>query len=343
MTLRNISITAKKEAPTLTVGRFCFGFFALFCLLLILRNSQIAIEYINRGLLLCAKTVIPSLFPFMVLSELLVSGGIENALPKWALSPLRRLFGLPDAGCCAVLLGMLCGFPVGAKCALLAFERGALTREEVSRVLTFSNNPSSAFLISAVGVSLWGSRRFGVALYATVLTVSVITGILANQLQKKDTESFSVSSDSYCPMRPLTGAKLFTESVRSATGSILLVCAYVIFFSALMGTLNIVLAAFDLPASISTFLFCLFEISGGVSQASALGNTTLAAALCAFAAGWSGLSVHCQVLSVCDGKGFSFRAYFLAKLLQGLFAALLFGLLVLLFPSLTVPAEICVR
>ena len=343
MTLRNISITAKKEAPTITVGRFCFGFFALFCLLLILRNSEIAIEYINRGLLLCAKTVIPSLFPFMVLSELLVSGGIENALPKWVLSPLRRLFGLPDAGCCAVLLGMLCGFPVGAKCALLAFERGALTREEASRVLTFSNNPSSAFLISAVGVSLWGSRRFGVALYATVLTVSVITGIVANQLRKKDTESFSVSSDSYCTMRPLTGAKLFTEAVRSATGSILLVCAYVIFFSALMGTLNIVLAAFELPTSVSTFLFCLFEISGGVSQASALGNTVLAAALCAFAAGWSGLSVHCQVLSVCDGKGFSFRAYFLAKLLQGLLAALLFGLIVTLFPSLTVPAEICVR
>lgn len=342
MTLRSISITAKKEAPTLTVGRFCFGFFTLFCLLLILRNSEIAIEYINRGLLLCAKTVIPSLFPFMVLSELLVSGGIENALPKWVLSPLRRLFGLPDAGCCAVLLGMLCGFPVGAKCALLAFERGALTREEASRALTFSNNPSSAFLISAVGVSLWGNRRFGVALYATVLTVSVITGIVTNQLRKKGTGSFSVSLDSYCTVRPLRGAKLFTEAVRSSTGSILLVCAYVVFFSALMGTLNIVLAALDLPTSVSTFLFCLFEISGGVSQASALGSPVLAAALCAFAAGWSGLSVHCQVLSVCDGKGFSFRAYFLAKLLQGLLAAILFGLLVILFPSLTVPAENCV-
>ncbi len=342
MTLHHVSCTVKKEAPTITVGRFCFGFFALFCLALILRNSQIAIEYISRGLLLCAKTVIPSLFPFMVLSELLVSGGIEDALPKWVLSPFRRLFGLSDAGCCAVLLGFLCGFPVGAKCALLAYERGRLTKEEAERTLTFSNNPSSAFLISAVGVSLWGSRRFGIALYATVLAVSVITGVVINRLRKKDTASVAVSFESYSSARPLTGAKLFTESVRSATGSILLVCAYVIFFSALMGTLNIALASLDLPFEISTLLFCVFEISGGVSQASALDSPLLAAALCAFAAGWSGLSVHCQVLSVCDGKGFSFRAYFLAKLAQGLLAACIVAFLVYLFPSLTVPAENCV-
>ena len=343
MTLHRTSAVAKKKVSVVTPGQLCFGFFALFCLLLILRNSDIAIEYMSRGLLLCAKTVVPSLFPFMILSELIVSGGIGSVLPKRLLAPLRRLLGLPDAGCCAVLLGMLCGFPVGAKCALLSYEQGRLSKEETERVLTFSNNPSSAFLISAVGVSLWGNRRFGVALYATVLTVSLLTGILAGLLRKKDAEESSASEIQAVVTPPLTGAKLFTESVKSATGSMLLVCAYVIFFSALMGTLNIVLSVFDLPHTVNAFLFCLFELSGGVSQASALGNTTVAALLCAFAAGWSGLSVHCQVLSVCDGKGFSFRPYFLAKLFQGILCALLFGILLKLFPTLMIPAEICAR
>lgn len=57
-----------------TPGQLCFGFFALFCLLLILRNPDTAIEYMTSGLRLCARTVIPSLFPFLVLSELIVSG-----------------------------------------------------------------------------------------------------------------------------------------------------------------------------------------------------------------------------------------------------------------------------
>ncbi|MBQ7346952.1 MAG: hypothetical protein IJW55_03270 [Clostridia bacterium] len=344
MTLHTASAKQKNKpvrSLTLTPGQVTFGLFALFCLFLILRNSDIAIEYMSRGLLLCARTVIPSLFPFMVLSELIVSGGIGNALLKKLAAPLRRLFGLPDAGCCAVVLGMLCGFPVGAKCAILAYEQGNLTKEETERVLTFSNNPSSAFLISAVGVSLWGNRRFGIALYATVLTVSVLTGILTNLLRKKSDSESLLTTEGFPAKPPLTGPKLFTEAVKSATGSILLVCAYVIFFSALVGTLNLVLGSFDLPQNLSALLFCLFELSSGVSQASALGNTTIAAWLCAFAAGWSGLSVHCQVLSVCDGKELSFRSYFIAKVFQGIACALLFGIFIYFFPEILIPAEVC--
>lgn len=343
MTFRTASATQKSKPRHLTPGQVSFGLFALFCLALILRNSDVAIDYITRGLLLCAKTIVPSLFPFMVLSELIVSGGIGNALISRIAPPLRRLFGLPEAGCCAVVLGLLCGFPVGAKCAVLAFEQGRLTREEAQRTLCFSNAPSSAFLISAVGVSLWGNRRFGIALYATVLTCSILTGILANQLRKKNTPPHTAAAIPTLPTPPLTGVRLFTEAVKSSTGSMLLVCAYVVFFSALVGTLNLVLAAAELPAALSATLFCLFELSGGVSQASALGNVHLAATLTAFAAGWSGLSVHCQVLSVCDGKGFSFRSYFLAKIFQGLLCALLFSILLYLFPALTVPAENCLR
>ncbi len=343
MTFRKTSVSVSKKVTALSIGQLCFGFFTLFCILLILRNSQIAIEYMTRGLLLCAKTVIPSLFPFMILSEIAVSGGLFRSLPHRLSAPLRRLFGLSDTACCAVLLGMLCGFPVGAKCARLFYEQGAIGKEEASRVLTFSNVPSSAFLISAVGVSLWGNRRFGIALYATVLAVALLTGILVNLLRKKDAEESSASHIEICVTPPLTGAKLFTESVRSATGSMLLVCAYVVFFSALTGTLNVILAAFDLPTGVTAILFCLFELSGGVSQASSLADPVFAAMLCAFAAGWSGLSVHCQVLSVCDGTGFSFRHYFLAKLFQGILCALIFGILLRLFPVLLLPAEICAK
>lgn len=341
MTLPQTSATVRKKSAPLSMGQLCFGFFALFCLLLILRNSEIAMEYMSRGLLLCTRTVIPSLFPFMILSEIIVSGGLVKRLPRWLSASLRSLFGLSDAGCCAVLLGMLCGFPVGAKCAKLSYEQGIITQEEGTRILTFSNNPSSAFLIGAVGASLWGNRRFGIALYATVLSVAAVTGILVNRLQKKDTNDDFVSSAESLPLRPLTGAKLFTESVRSATGSMLLICAYVVFFSALMGAFHVILAAFDLPQGVTATLFCLLELSGGVSQASALADPIFSAVLCAFAAGWSGLSVHCQLISVCDGTGFSFRVYFLAKLFQGLLCALVFGILVYLFPNLTVPAEIC--
>ena len=329
---------AKQPRP----GALCFAFFSFFCLLLILKNAEFAIKYIHQGLQLCAKTVVPSLFPFMVLSEIIVGSQPCIKLLDRITYPLQRLLRLPAAGCSSVLLGMLCGFPVGAKCAVLAFEQGELSKSEAERTIACSNNPSSAFLISAVGVSLWGNRRFGTALYACSILASLICGILLARIEKKEDQTTPKSTHVHQTnaVHPVT---LFTSAIASATKSILLVCAYVVFFSALVGTFGIVLGQLRLPPWLSAPLFCVLELSGGVSQAAAFGSRTQAAWLTAFAVGWSGLSVHCQILSICEGRGLSLRRYFLSKGLQALLCPLLLGLLLYFFPELTLPAEICTK
>ena len=336
MTYQALKPKRKPRSPT--AGQVTFGLFSLFCLLLILRNAELAISYVNAGLMLCARAVVPSLFPFMVLSELIVAGGTESKWIKILTKPLEKLLGLPSSGCSAALLGMLCGFPVGAKCAVLAYESGSLTREEARHVLLFSNNPSSAFLISTVGISLWENRNFGVLLYTITLSVALITGTFYRFLQKKE-ETPTFWKSPLTPPAPLSGARLFTNSIASATVSILLVCAYVVFFSVLTGTLGLCLSILGAPGELCTLLSCLLELSGGVSKAATLSNAPLAALLCAFAAGWSGLSVHCQILSVCDGKGLVSRSYFLAKLIQGILCALIMGVAVYFFPTLLIPAR----
>jgi hypothetical protein len=102
----------------------------------------------------------------------------------------------------------------------------------------------------------------------------------------------------------------------------------VVFFSALAGALGGIFQALHTPPILQALTLGLLELSGGVSQIAALFEPHVALPLCAFAAGWSGISVHCQVLSVCEGRSFSFRNYFLAKLLQGLLCALICGAIV---------------
>ncbi len=332
----NISLVKqkRKHRPP-AVSDALVGCFAFFCLLLLLKNSELAMEYITRGLILCAKVVIPSLFPFMVLSELIVSGGLADRIPRRLLLPLCRLLRLPPSGCCAVLLGLLCGFPVGARSAVCAYQRGELDRDGCERVLLCASPPSSAFLISAVGVSLFGNRRFGYVLYALVLAVSLLFGILFAHIGKKETSGrHKVDQPDRRSSTALQGAALFTSSVKGSLGSILSVCAYVVFFSAIMGAFHTVLGTFGASQAVSAFLCCLLELSGGVSLASALPDRLLGACLCAFAVGWSGISVHCQMLGVCEGAGLSTRRYLLAKLLQGLVLPLLLGAVLACFPEL---------
>ena len=321
-------MTHKRTVGSVHPARFGSGkvFFCLlstFCFLLILRNSQAAIEYMGRGLALCAHTVIPSLFPFMVISELLVASGVGEALGRLLAKPMKWVFGLSGAGCAAVVLGSMCGFPVGASVAVSLLDKNVISKRECEHLLTFSNNPSSGFLITAVGVSLLGNRRLGLLLYLVVLGSSLFVGFLMGFFLKKPSPISKAEEHPHFPsgLHP-GGISMFTDAVSHAAVSMLTVCAYVVFFSALTGTLAHMIQSFGhISQGVYAAICGFLELSGGVSESatwvSKNADVRLPLALTAAIAGWSGLSVHCQIMTLCGGRGLSFKPYFFAKALQG--------------------------
>lgn len=307
-----------------SAGQVFFCLLSTFCFLLILRNSQAAIEYMGRGLTLCAHTVIPSLFPFMVISELLVASGAGEALGRLLAKPMKWLFGLSGAGCAAVVLGSMCGFPVGASVAVSLLDKNVISKRECEHLLTFSNNPSSGFLITAVGVSLLGSRRLGLILYLVVLGSSLLVGFLMRFFLRKPPSDGKKREHPHYPsgLHP-GGISMFTGAVSHAAVNMLTVCAYVVFFSALTGTLSQMIQSLGGMSQGAYAALCgFFELSGGVSESAAWvgksADTLWPLVLTAAISGWSGLSVHCQIMTLCGGRGLSFKPYLLAKALQGL-------------------------
>ena len=296
------------------LGSLVFGFMCAFSLIMILKNSAVAIEYMRAGLRLCAAGVIPSLFPFMVISELVVASGMGNSLARILGKPFGWLFGISRESCAAILLGCVCGFPVGAKTAITLYDSGAISAKEAERLLAICNIPSSGFLISAVGIALYGDRRFGIFLYLAALTSVLAWGFLLARLRP-----IPLSHLQAVTMRKTLGADTFTGAISSATASMLAVCAYVVFFTSVVGCLSHMLDALSLSSAVRAFLFGVFEISSGVNAAASLGSSATGLALCGFVVGWSGISVHFQILSLCGGRGLSFRPYLLGKLFQGLF------------------------
>ena len=322
---RTLHAKDQKRAP-LQFGSLMAAMLSLFCMLLLFKNSQAAIEYVTRGLRIACGTVIPALFPFMVLSELIVSGALGNVYIL--LRPFGSLLGLGDAGGCAYLLGILCGAPVGARTLVGAYESGNIEKCECEYLLGLSTVPSSAFLVNAVGVLLWESQRFGVLLLlCTWLSSLLPAAILFRRLKKRDIHPFIPA-----PYRQKSGGAAFAYAIKGCTGTLLSVTSFIVFFSVVTGTLELVLRPFSPPAPLLAALSSFFEISDGMTRIAALGNTKPAAILCALAAGWGGLSVHCQVLSVCDGSGLSLRPYFLCKACTALLSAAIMLLLLCFIP-----------
>ena len=311
--------TKKAELPK--AGAICLSLFLFFCFALLLRRADVATSCMREGLALCVRAIVPSLFPFMVLSELLVATGTGECLTSPLARPLGKLLDLSPAGCSAVVLGLLCGFPVGARCAITSFEKGRMEREECERVLACSSIPSSAFLISTVGSTLWKNIRFGIFLYVCAVFSAILSGFLLHVVQKrrKSTREIPFSKSHIIPHFK---AEMLSSAIKNTTTSTLLVCAYVVFFATLGGAFEIVLERFSASETMHAIVASLLELSGGVSAASMISNQKLAKILTGATVGWSGISVHCQMLSLCDGHNLSTRQYVIAKLAQAVICAI---------------------
>ena len=119
-------------------------------------------DSVAEALALCARSVVPSLFPFLVASSALLALGFGELAAPWLAGLMEPLFRVPGAGSAALVLGLVGGYPIGAKTAADLYRENLVSREEAERLLAFCNNSNPVFLISVLGVGVFGSVRAGV-------------------------------------------------------------------------------------------------------------------------------------------------------------------------------------
>ena len=309
-----------------------FALIALATFLLFLLRSGVAINYMKKGLQLCAGAVIPSLFPFMIISELLIQSGVGRRVGRLLAKPTRLLFGISEAGTYSFVIGAICGFPIGAKTLCTLYDRGEISKLEFERALTFCNNPGSAFVISAVGVSLLGSAELGITLYGCVMLSAVIVGVFERIFFGKIEDGSSKSGCGAVAFERKGAVEVFTSAIQSSAISMMTVCAYVVFFLSFVGCIGSLLEEIGVSRIVTAMIFGFFEISSGMGAAVEVGSPLAAILLCALGAGWSGLSVHLQIITICSGRGVSFKPFFIAKAAQGLICAALMWIALKIFP-----------
>jgi sporulation integral membrane protein YlbJ len=306
----------------MTRGELAFCIMSILALLLSFCFADTAIGAMSEGMKLCVSVVVPSLFPFMVFSDILVSSGGARLIAMPFSRLAGKLFGLSREGSVPLVLGILCGFPMGTRAALSLYSEGKISRGETEHLLCFCNGPSAAFLINAVGLSLFGSRDFGILLYCSQMLSSLVVGMLLQRHFKKKSGAPTLILSCAEEVKAKRGVlSSIVGAVTGASEGMVSICAFVIFFSALTGVLREILSSFGVSEAAEAALLGFFEMTGGVSAVSTL-SLPLSCLLAAAIVGWSGLSIHCQLLTLGDGRGLSYRFYFRSKLAQALLCAI---------------------
>ena len=289
----------------------------LVCMAVLLWQNETASAAVRQGLTLCARSVIPSLFPFFVVVSFAVGCGF--------FAVLRRL-GLP-VGAAVFLVGVVGGYPVGARTVGELYRGGGLTKERAETLLTFCNNAGPSFIFAIAGVGVFGSQKIGLALYGIHILSALAAGGLLDGLRSVRNVSKTAGSDmktARCDMKPASncmksagnGTKLpalFVSCVGSAAAAMVNICAFVIFFLVVMALVR------QAWPGLPPLALGLLELTGGITslEASPAGFCMAAALL-----GWGGVSVHCQTAAVLEDTGLSLRRYLLAKALQAVISAL---------------------
>ena len=277
--------------------------------------SGAAADAARKALQTCAGSVIPSLFPFFVLSKLLLSGGVSLPFP-------RRLaeawFGVSADCLSAFCVSLLGGYPAGAAAVADLYKSGAITKQDAERALCFCNNSGPAFFLAFIGGTILHSTTSGLILYFIHILSAVLCGRLLSggkpaslQIRRIETKRTE---------------KRLPDAISEACASLLQISGLIVFFSVMLaiaeecGLFRLFARVPYLPVAEVKALLCgVLELSGGILQSA---GSPFAFVLCSFLMGWGGFCVHMQAKALWQTAGLRPRFYLYAKFLHGLLSAI---------------------
>ena len=277
--------------------------------IIMLLFSDTVSRSIKQGIKISALSVIPSVFPFLILADYF-SSNINISMKN---SITQRIFHLQSGCDGAMLCGLICGFPCGIKYALSLYHEKHIDKSELERIIGLINNPSLAFVVSGVGMGMLNSLSDGVILYLSLIISIFIISRLSVNANKKTKNMADIPRQSFS----------FSSSIKNAGYSSLTISSFIIFFSAILGVVQELVTDAILYAMIASF----FEIGNASTIITAQRiNVFLKFILLGFCLGFSGFSVHLQAFELLP-KDISKNKYFKCKILEGLLSGVIAGIL----------------
>lgn len=302
--------------------------------------SKTNLSAAKNGLVLWVNSIVPTLFPFFVATELLSHTNFTYYLGKVLNKIMKPVFNVRGEGSFAFIMGIISGYPMGAKIAANFRENDICSKEECERLLSFTNNSGPLFIIGTVGISMFGNSTIGFLLLTTHLLASITVGFIFrfwkyNSNQKNLQQTSSVTSNNDISFSNLGG--IIGNSITSSINTILLIGGFVVLFSVIISILqnshlleiayNCVQPIFNflhIPSNFTSgFVSGVLELTNGLSIICNIPEKKLSIniIIASFLLGLGGLSILLQVWSTISKTDLSIKPYFYGKLLHACFSA----------------------
>ena len=299
---------------------------ALFAAMLIF--PQAVFSGAEEGLLLWFQIIFPTLFPFLVVTSLLLSSGGLNLITRLFGGLFRRIFRVTQNGAFAVLAGFLCGYPMGAKVTADLLRAEKISDREARYLLSFCNNTSPVFIINFIVWKTFGDERLMLPTLLILIGSPVLMSFIFRRIYLKGRHPFPEPSAALKGKKTRFDFSVLDSCMMNSFEAIVKVGGYIILFSVLLSLLEelsgqnsiLIAAAPALEVTNGILLLSSSVSDPGLRYAAVLGLTS-----------FGGLCSAAQTQCMLEGTGLSVIPYIIQKLTTAAAASLLSFIYLALF------------
>ena len=352
-------ISPPHPSERLKVAQIIFSLGALALVLGMITQPKIVYQGALTGLNLWWNIVFPSLLPFFIVSEILLSLGIVNFMGVLLEPVMRPLFNVPGTGSFVLAVGYTSGYPIGAMITARLRSQRLCTRLEAERLMAFTNNSSPLFMLVAVSVGMFNNPQLGPVIAIAHYTANLTLGFLLRFYGRRDPETIhlppareSALKRAFTEMFAVyqkdrrTLGKILSDAVRNSVQNLLNIGGFILLFAVIIQLLTAAGFISYLAQKLSLVLTPLgFSDAVLPALASGLIEMTIGTKLASEAAAplqqqvltvsmilaWSGLSIHAQAASMIAETDIRILPFIFTRVAHAILAAvytyLLFNLL----------------
>lgn len=315
------------------------------------------------GLTTWFNIVFPSLLPFLIGSELLVSLGVVSFIGALLEGIMRPVFKVPGCGSFPFVMSITSGYPIGSKIVAQLYTNKMCSKVEAQRLLSFCSTSGPLFMIGAVGIGMLGLKNSGLVIAASHYLGALTVGFLfrfygRSRKDKSSTNPVGLKAAIYNLKESFNKEKrplglLLSDAVKNSVNTLLNIGGFIVLFSVvirLMNKVNII----SLISQVMQFVLGPLNIdkllSGPISSGlieMTIGSKLIASiqspmyerviAISGIIA-WSGLSIHAQVASMIGGTDLKMITYIVSKALHSVISSV-YAFLIITFVGIPVTLD----
>ncbi len=298
----------------------------IFLTIEVILNSSSVVDSARFSFNMWKDNIFPTLFPFFVISNLLINYGFVELVGELFKPIMSKLFKIKGESSFVFILSMLSGFPSNAKYTLELYNNNIIDDKEATKLLTFTHFPNPLFVIGTVALSFLGNKNYGFIILASIYISNILIGIMyrfynpTNNTSKIDLKSaYKKMKERY--KKNKTFGIILTKTLVDSINMLLLILGAISLFLILN---KIIVNVFNLNDYFRAFTSSVLEMTGGLKYTSLLNipinyKIILTSMILAF----GGLSIHTQIYSIICETKIKFFPYFISRFIHVILSGLI--------------------